>query len=141
MNRGTLKIKETEQQKFVVEVKLADGNLWLTKHEMADLFNVSIGLASNTLHAIFKSGVLREEDVTRVYLIKRNGKPSQTVLYNLEAIIFVSYRIGSFEAMAFRQWMMKVLCEYTRVDQNLRTGEVLIMYNSVENLPSIIHTN
>ena len=141
MNRGYVKIKETSHHQFIVEVQLVNGNLWLTKHEIADLFNVSIVIASNNLHIIIKSGVLREEDVTRVFLIERNGKPCQTVLYNLEAIIFVSCRIASFESGAFRQWVMKALCEYTRVDQNIRTGEVLIMYNSMENLPSIIHLN
>jgi len=120
---------------------LVNGTLWLTKHEIADLFNVSIGIASTNIHAIIKSGVLREEDVTSIYLIERNGKPCQTTLYNLEALIFVSYRIASFEARAFRQWVMKALCEYTRDDKNIRIGEVLITYNPVENLHSIIHLN
>jgi len=141
MNRGNIKIKETNHHQFIVEVQLVNGTLWLTKHEIADLFNVSIGLASNNIHAIIKSGVLREEDVTRIYLIERNGKPCHTTLYNLETLIFVSYRIASFEARAFRHWAMKALCEYTRDDKNIRVSEVLITYNSLENLPSIIHLN
>jgi hypothetical protein len=129
MNRGNIRIKETNHHQFIVEVQLVNGNLWLTKHEIADLFNVSIGIASNNIRAIIKSGVLQEEAVTRIYLTERNGKPCQTTLYNLEALIFVSYRIASFEAMAFRQWVMKALCEYTRDDQDVHEKEVLIMYN------------
>jgi len=36
---------------------------------------------------------------------------------------------------------MKALCEYTRDDKNIRIGEVLITYNPMENLHSIIHLN
>ncbi len=39
MNRGCVKIKGSGDQEFVVEAKMVDGNLWLTKLEMADLFN------------------------------------------------------------------------------------------------------
>lgn len=141
MNRGNIKIKETNHHQFIVEAQLVNGNLWLTKHEIADLFDVSIGIASNNLHAIFKSGVLREEDVTRIYLFDRNGKPCHITLYNLEVLIFVSYRIASFEARAFRQWVMKAFGEYTSEGKNIRISEVLITYNSLENLPSIIHIN
>ena len=141
MNRGYIKIKETSHQKFIVEARLVDGNLWITKHEIADLFNVPVGMVSNNLCAIFRSGVLREEDAIRGHLFERNGKPCGTTLYNLEALIFVSYRIASFETRAFRQWVMNALCEYTRYDKNIHVGEVLITYNPMENLHSIIHLN
>lgn len=141
MNRGYIKIKETSYLEFIVEARLVDGNLWITKHEIADLFNVPVGMVSNNLCAIFRSGVLREEDPIRGYLFERNGKPCGTTLYNLEALIFVSYRIASFEAQAFRKWVMNALCEYTRDDKNIREGEVLVMYNLVRNLSSVITLN
>jgi hypothetical protein len=141
MNRGNIKIIETAHRKFVVEVKLADGNLWLTKHEIADLFNVTISVVSNSLRPILKSGILQEEEVTRIHLSDHNGKQCQTTLYSLEALISVSYRVASSEARVFRQWVMKALCEYTRDDKNIRVGEVLITYNPVEKLHSIIHLN
>ena len=141
MNRGYIKIKETSHQKFIVEARLVDGNLWITKHEIADLFNVPVSIVSNNLCAIFRSGVLREEDAIRGHFFERNGKPCGTTLYNLEALIFVSYRIASFEAQAFRKWIMNALCEYTRDDRNVRTGEVFIIYNAGKNLSSIISLN
>jgi hypothetical protein len=84
---------------------------------------------------------LREEDAIRGHLFERNGKPCGTTLYNLEALIIVSYRIASFEAQAFRKWVMNALCEYTRYDKNILVGEVLITYNPMENLHSIIRLN
>ena len=141
MNRGYIKIKKTSHQEFIVEDRLVDGNLWITKHEIADLFNVPVSMVGNNLSAIFKSSILLEENVTHVHSFERNGKPCTTTLYNLEALIFVSYRIASFEAQAFRKWVMNALCEYTRDDRNVRTGEVFIIYNAVENLSSIITLN
>lgn len=141
MNRGNIKIKETEHYKFVVEVKTADGNLWLTKNEIADLFNVTIRNISNSLHAIFKSGLLQKEYVSRIHLFDRNGKPCQTTLYNLEAVIFVSYRIASGEAQVFRQWVINALCEYSGGKKKVSAGEVLITYNLLKNQSSSISLN
>ena len=141
MNRGNIKITETVHQKFVVEVKLVDENLWLTKHEIADLFNVTIATISNSLRSIFKSGILREEDVTRIHLFDRNEKPCQTTLYNLEALIFISYRVASEEAKVFRQWVINALCEYSGGKKNLPAGEVLVMYNLVKDISLISNLN
>ena len=141
MNRGYIKIKETSHQEFIVEARLVDGNLWITKHEIADLFNVPVSMVGNNLSAIFKSGISNKEDVTSVHSFERNGKPCTTTHYNLEALILVSYRIASFEAQAFRKWVMNALCEYTRDDRNVRAGEVFIMYNAGKNLSSIITLN
>lgn len=141
MNRGTIKIKETEHHRFVVEIQTEDGNLWLAKHEIADLFNVTITAISNSLTAIFKSGILNEEGVTRIYLFDGNGKPCQTTLYNLEAIIFVSYRIASGEAKVFRQWVINALCEYSGGKKNVSAGEILITFNLLKNRSSSISLN
>lgn len=141
MNRGYIKIKETSHQKFIIEARLVDGNLWITKHEIADLFNVRVSTVGNSLSAIFKSCISNKDDITSVHSFERNGKPFTTTLYNLEALIFVSYRIASFEAQAFRKWVMNALCEYTRDDKNIREGEVLVMYNLVRNLSSVITLN
>ena len=141
MNRGYIQIKETKHQKFVVEVQTADGNLWLTKHEIADLFNVTITSVSNSLHSIFKSGVLREEEVTRIHSFDQNGKQCQTTIYNLEVVIFVSHRVASGKAQIFRQWVINALCEFTTGKKNFHAGEVLITFNLFKNRSSSISLN
>ena len=137
MNRGTIKIRETEHHGFIVEVQTADGNLWLTQHEIADLFNVTISSISNSLYSIFKSGMLKEKDVTQTYLFDQNGKQCQTTLYNLEIIIFVSYRIASGEARVFRQWVMKIICKNTIDVKRVYKGEVMMVNNLVKDLSII----
>ena len=141
MNRGNIKIIETEYQKLVVEVKFAEGDLWLTKYEIADLFNVTISVVSNSLRSIFKSGLLREEDVTRIHSFDRNGKPCQTIFYNLETLIFISYRIASCEAKIFRQWVTNALCENTTGKRTVPIGKALVTYNLLKNQSSNIALN
>lgn len=136
MERGYIKIKENSESQLIVEAKLVNCTLWMTKHEIADLFNVFVNSVGNNLQAIFKSGLLREEDVTRIQKYEKNGRRYEMTLYNLEALIFVSYRIASFEAQAFREWVMKALTEYTQTKPQKETG-VLIVYNLSSKLPAI----
>jgi len=136
MERGYINITENDKQEFTVEAKLINGTLWMTKHEIADLFNVFVSSIGNNFRAIFKSGLLREDDVTRINKYENNGRPCEMTLYNLEALIFVSYRIASFETRAFREWVMTALTEYTRTKPKRET-EVLIAYNLSSKLPFI----
>jgi hypothetical protein len=128
MERGYMEIKENAENQLFVEAKLVNCTLWMSKHEIADLFNVFVNTIGNNLRSIFKSGLLREENVTRIHKYENNGRQCELTLYNLEAIIFVSYRIASYEARAFREWVIKALTEYTRTKPQKET-EVLIVYN------------
>jgi len=134
MERGYIKIKENETNQWIVEAKLVNCTLWLSKHEMANLFNVFVNSIGNNLRAIFKSGILREEEVTKIHKFENNGRQSEVILYNLEALIFVSYRISSYESRALREWVMKALTEYTRTKPK-KEKEVLIVYNLSSKLP------
>ena len=136
MERGYIKIKENETNQWIVEAKLVNCTLWLSKHEMANLFNVFVNSIGNNLRAIFKSGILREEEVTKIHKFENNGRQSEVILYNLEALIFVSYRISSYESRALREWVMKALSEYTRTKPK-KEKEVLIVYNLSSKLPVI----
>lgn len=136
MEHGYIKIEENNESQHIVEAKLVNCTLWLTKHEIADLFNVFVSSVGNNLRSIFKSGLLNEENVTRIHKYEHNGRQCEMTLYNLEAVIFVSYRIASFEARAFREWVMKALTEYTRTKPKKET-EVLIVYNLSSKLPNI----
>ena len=128
MEKGYIRIKENNENQLIIEAKLVNCTLRMTKHEIADLFNVFVNTVGNNLRSIFKSGLLREEDVTQIHKYEHNGRQSETTLYNMEVLIFVSYRIASYEARAFREWVMKALTEYTRTKPRKET-EVLIVYN------------
>lgn len=56
------------------------------------------------------------------------GRDIYVTFYNLEAIIFLSYRIDSRYAKAFREWVMNALCEYNRMDK--KETEVIVVFNA-----------
>jgi len=94
--------------------------LWATQETIANLFNVSVKNISKHLNNIFESGELVKDLVTfnlnnstnsRIPLINPKAT-KQPLLYNLDAIISVGYRVNSKEATSFRIWATKTLKEY-----------------------------
>lgn len=136
MNRGCIKIKESSKNRMTVEVKLVNCTLWVTKYEMADLFNVFVSTIDRNLRAIFGSGLIHQEKVTRTCKYENNGHQCEVTLYNLEVLIFMSYRIASYEAQAFRKWIMKALIEYTR-SKTEKDKDILVIYKLSQKHPAI----
>lgn len=140
MERGYIKITEEEYGKpIIVEVKIVNGTVWMFKNEIARLFDVFLQTVGNNFRSIFKSGILREEDVTKELKLKNEkGQDIYVTYYNLEAIIFLSYRIDSRYAKAFREWVMNALCEYNRMEK--KETEVIVVFNSGTRQSSLLHS-
>lgn len=139
MVRGYINITENNKHEFSVEAKLINGTLWLSKWQMATLFNVYTKTIEGNLKAIFKAGLLKENEVSRIHTFVNEGHESEQVLYNLDTLIFVGFRIASFEAKAFRDWVLKAFSEYMKNDK--KTPDVLIVLNSNSKIPLITSLN
>jgi hypothetical protein len=74
MEKGYIRIKENNENQLIIEAKLVNCTLWMTKHEIADLFNVFVNTVGNNLRSIFKSGLLREENSPVFSQIRENKK-------------------------------------------------------------------
>ncbi len=142
MNNEHINSKENRHQEFIVQARQVDGNLWIIiKLENADRMNVPFGREGNNLRTIFKSTIFCEEEVHCSYLYNRNGKLCESPIYNLETLMFISCRIALFEASAFMQWVMKVLCNDSGNDKNSCADKVLIIHNRSNGLPLIVALN
>ena len=95
--------------------------MWATQQTMANLFNVTTNNISKHLNNIFDTGELDKNTVTfNLNKSTNSGIPpinpestKQPMLYNLDTIISVGYRIrDSKEATQFRIWATNVLKEY-----------------------------
>jgi hypothetical protein len=95
---GYIKIIIEEGKTPSVEGEPVNGNVWLPKWKIARLFNCFNQKIEMNLRSIFKSHLLWEKDCSYTYSYTDKGVEKQVVYYNLEVLIFLSYRIASPEA-------------------------------------------
>ena len=120
-------VGERQRMAPTVSVKLENGNVWLTKHELARLFGVFIQTIDANMRSIFKSRILNESEAT----ITEKQDKRYVTYYNLEAVIFLSFRINTYCTKLFREWVLNSLCEYKRLKEKL--PEVLVVFNASDN--------
>ena len=119
----------TKQGESRIEVIFNSETFWMSQKRMADLFGVETNTINNHLKDIFKSGELNENSVIRkIRTTELNGKNDNTLFYNLDAVIAVGFREGSYQASQFRMWATSVLKEmiikgFVLDDERLKQGK------------------
>ena len=113
-----------------IEVRVQDGDVWLTQKSISDLFDVGRPAITKHLRNIFSEGELDENSVCSILEhTADDGKTYNIKFYNLSAIMAVGYRVNSEKATAFRQWATKVLDSFVKrgyvLDKNrLENGQI-----------------
>lgn len=98
-----------------IEVRVYNGDVWLTQKVMAELFEVDRTVVTRHLRNIYETGELQEISTCANFAqVAGNGKTYQYKFYSLSAIIAVGYRVNSERATQFRQWATRVLSTFTR---------------------------
>lgn len=108
MKTGIIEIQFKENtNKLSVHIELSeDGTVWLTKYQIADLFNVYIQTVRAGLKTIFQKELLLQERVTKIHrFTNEQGRECQTELYNLEVIITLGFYMKGGICMLFREWI------------------------------------
>jgi hypothetical protein len=114
MQHGEIVIyKASEETDFQIEVRVEDESVWLTQAQMAELFNTSRNNITIHLANIFKEKELIQTSVCKESLLTaQDGKRYKTILYNLDVIISIGYRVKSIRGTQFRIWANKILKDY-----------------------------
>ena len=73
---GSIEIADNDYGPCTVSVRLVDGNVWMTQSQIARLFGVYEATVRNNLRAAFRSGILREGDVSLLH--KQNQRTANT---------------------------------------------------------------
>ncbi|MDR0873141.1 MAG: hypothetical protein LBN27_06685 [Prevotellaceae bacterium] len=129
MRKGNIKFIYEDGKTPLLEVELANNNLWLTKFEMAHLLNCFVQKVDANLRSIFKEKLLWENEVCHNNrYTDNNGKEHQMMYYNMEVLIFMSYRINTLEAKVFRQFVNSSLREKLRRDNMSETNFAGLFY-------------
>lgn len=99
--------------KIGVSVIFNQETFWLSQKRMAELFSCSVSTINYHLKQIDESGEIHLSDAVRKIRIPSDKWEEQGVLmYNLDVVIAVGYRVNSYEATQFRIWATQMLKEF-----------------------------
>jgi len=119
MDENKIVIYQTEDGQTQIDVRLENDTVWLTQAQMAELFQKDRTVITRHINNVFKEGELEKEEVcakfahtTRHGALEGKQQIQEIVLYNLDVIISVGYRVKSNRGTAFRIWARKILKEY-----------------------------
>ena len=113
-SRGEIILYQTADGRTSIDVKLENETVWLSKEQMATLFERDRTVISRHIKKIYEEGELIQ-DVTCAKFAHMGSDADQTYiteLYNLDVIISVGYRVKSKRGTQFRIWANSVLKEY-----------------------------
>lgn len=99
--------------KISVSVIFNQETFWLSQKRMSELFGCSVSTINYHLKQIDESGEIHLSDAIRKIRIPSDKWEEQEVLmYNLDVVIAVGYRVNSYEATQFRIWSAQTLKEF-----------------------------
>ena len=120
MKQDQIVIYQTEDGKTQIDVRLENETVWLTQAQMAELFQKDRTVITRHINNVFKEGELEKEAVcakfahtTQHGAIAGKQQTKETVLYNLDVIISVGYRVHSKRGTAFRIWARQIMAYST----------------------------
>ena len=102
---------------FELDVRADSENetVWLTQEEIARLFGRNQAVISRHISNIFKEGELdKNTSMQKMHksLNDDNSNHRPPVVYNLDVIISVGYRVKSPRGVVFRKWALERIKEY-----------------------------
>lgn len=116
MSDKQIAIYQTEDGEAQLDVQIEDETVWLTQHQMSELFDSSRVNVTEHINNVFDEGELNREATSRKFRLVRKEGDRQVGRnidhYNLDVIISVGYRIKSKRGTQFRIWANKILKEY-----------------------------
>ena len=95
-----------------VETTFDQDTVWLTREQMATLFQRDRSVISRHIQKVFSEGELDEKSNVQKMHVPNSDKP--VVFYNLDVIISVGYRVKSQRGVQFRIWASGILKEYLK---------------------------
>ena len=145
------KLEDTVMEQQIIVYKSSDGSelpvktdgetVWMTQRQMCQLFGRERTVITKHINNIFKEGELEREEVCAKFAhttphgsIKGKTQVQEVVLYNLDVIISVGYRVKSIQGTRFRQWATQILREMllNRLDEVKRIGNLERRMDAVE---------
>jgi len=112
-NENQIVLYRTTDGATTLEVRVQSESVWLSAHQMAELFQVDRSGIVRHIQNVYRTKELpRAATCAKNAQVAADGKTRQMDLYNLDVIISVGYRVNSKRGTQFRIWASKVLKDY-----------------------------
>ena len=95
-----------------LEVRLEEESVWLTRHQLALLFNRDVKTIGKHINNALREELDGIPVVAKFATTATDGKRYNTEHYNLDMILSVGYRVKSNRGIEFRRWANQVLKDY-----------------------------
>ena len=95
-----------------LEVRLEEETVWLTRHQLAVLFNRDVKTIGKHINNALREELEGISVVAKFATTAVDGKRYNTEHYNLDMILSLGYRVKSKQGVLFRQWANRVLKDY-----------------------------
>lgn len=116
MSDGELILYTTEDGSARIQLRAAEGTVWMSQRKMAELFDTSVPNINVHIKNVLKEGELEAEATIKGDLIVRQEGERQVrrkvKFYSLDMVLAVGYRVQSPRGTQFRQWATTHLREY-----------------------------
>lgn len=109
---GDIIIYQTEDGLTKIDVSFENDTVWLSKSQIAELFQRDRSVISKHIKNVFEEGELSPESNVQNLHVAYSGKPVD--FYSLDVIISVGYRVKSQRGVQFRIWATNILKEYIK---------------------------
>ena len=96
-NRGKIDIIQRADSSISINIITINDDVWITRHEIADMFQIFVSSVTSNLKVIFKNEELYEEEVTK--------EVGGVTYYNLDVVIALAFRCKGPICKMFRRWL------------------------------------
>lgn len=123
-----------------VNVSPQEETVWLTKDEMALLFERDRTAISRHIHNIYREGELDPKSTCakNARVLQKRARVYEMEIYNLDVIISVGYRVKSKRGVLFRKWANSVLKQYLLKGYVLDNNRIIVSKDNYLNLENDI---
>ena len=115
-----------------VNVSPSEDTVWLTQAQLAELYDRDISVISRHIRNILLESECSESNLQKMQ-ITSSDKP--IILYDLEIVISIGYRVKSKRGILFRRWANSILKQY------LLNGHVINKERCIAHSDNIIKIN
>lgn len=116
MSNGEIILYTTEDGKTFIQLKAEAGTVWLTRTEIAELFQTTPQNITLHMQSIYEDNEADSSSTSKDYLlVQKEGNRNiqrEIKIYNLTMILAIGYRVRSPRGSQFRKWATAHLQEY-----------------------------